>query len=78
MIKQINNASFNAGERAVRGRPVQQKKCGKAVPRRGGNGGAAAREDGRTPAGFPEEENSAGHGAGRGVRGAGQEKYLIV
>ena len=78
MIEKINNASFNAGERAVRERPVQQKECGKAVPRRGGNGAATAREDGRAPAGFHEEENSAGHGTGHSVRGAKQEKYLIV
>ena len=78
MIEKINNASFNAGERAVRGRPVQQKKCEKAVSRRGGSGGTAARENGRTPAGFYEEENSAGHGDARGGRGTDQIKYLIV
>ena len=78
MIKQINNASFNAGERAVRERPVQQKKCEKATPRRGGSGGAAGRENGRTPAGFYEEENSAGHGDARGGRGVDQEEDLIV
>ena len=77
MIEKINNASFNAGERAVRERPVQQK-CEKATPRRGGSGGAAGRENGRTPADFYEEENSAGHGDARGVRGTDQEKDLIV
>ena len=62
----------------MRGRPVQQKKCEKAVPRRGGSGGEAARENGRAPAGFYEEENSAGHGDARGVRGIDQKKDLIV
>ena len=62
----------------MRGRPVQQKKCEKAVPRRGGSGGEAARENGRAPAGFYEEENSAGHGDARGGRGVDQEEDLIV
>ena len=57
--------------------PFGRKSAGKR-PWRGGNGGAAAREDGRTPAGRHEEEDSAGHRAGRGVRGAEQEKYLIM
>ena len=62
----------------MRGRPVQQKKCEKAIPRRDGSGGAAGRENGRTPADFYEEKNSAGHGDARGVRGTDQEKDLIV
>ena len=61
----------------MRQRPVRWKKCEKAAPRCGGNGGATAREDGRTPAGIHEKKDSAGRRAGRDVGGADQEKYLI-